>query len=148
MNIPKSCRRPVLSLLYATKSTFTAPNLCWACALASPVILLTGDHVIQIGQISPSASSTRDLVTRLFERLREFFRKLRHPNHLIDSVINRFITSSVAVDQPKQCTGGAIRIVIRYKDQDAAVCQTTTLRDLSSKVQKTIQPVFTYQSLA
>ena len=67
MNIPKSCRRPVVSLLYATKSAFTAPNLCWACALASPVIFLTGDHVMQIGfgQISPSASSTRDLGTRL-----------------------------------------------------------------------------------
>ena len=49
MNIPKSCRRPVVSLLYATKSAFTAPNLCWACALASPVIFLTGDHVMQIG---------------------------------------------------------------------------------------------------
>ena len=42
-------------------------NLCWACALASPVTFLTGDHVMQIGfgQISPSASSTRDLGTRL-----------------------------------------------------------------------------------
>ena len=66
-NIPKSCRRPVVSLLYATKSAFTAPNLCWVCALASPVTFLTGDHVMQIGfgQISPSASSTRDLGTRL-----------------------------------------------------------------------------------
>ena len=58
---------------YATKSAFTAPNLCWACALASPVTFLTGDHVMQIrfGQISPSASSTRDLGTR---RAREFTR--------------------------------------------------------------------------
>jgi len=36
------------------------------------------------------------------ERLREVFCRLRYPNHLIDSVINRFITSRVAVDQPKQ----------------------------------------------
>ena len=65
--VPKWCRRPVVSLLYATKSAFTAPNLCWACALAFPVTFLTGDHVMQIGfgQISPSASSTRDLGTRL-----------------------------------------------------------------------------------
>ena len=59
----------VVSLLYATKSAlaFTAPNLCWACALASSVTFLTGDHIMQIGfgQISPSASSTRDLGTRL-----------------------------------------------------------------------------------
>ena len=76
-NIPKSCRRPVVSLLHASKSALaeaftvycssTAPNLCWACALASPVTFLTGDHVMQIGfgQISPSVSSTRDLGTRL-----------------------------------------------------------------------------------
>ena len=70
-NIPKSCRRHGVSLLYATKSAFTlaftAPNLYLACALASPVTFLTGDHVMQIGfgQISPSASSTRDLGTRL-----------------------------------------------------------------------------------
>ena len=46
---------------------FPAPNLCRACALASPVTFLTGDHVMQMGfgQISPSASSTRDLGTRL-----------------------------------------------------------------------------------
>ena len=42
-NIPKSCRRPVVSLLYATKSAFTAPKLCWACALAFPVTFLTGN---------------------------------------------------------------------------------------------------------
>ena len=67
MDIPKSCLKPVVSLLYATKLAFIAPNLCWACALASPVIFLTGDYVMQIGfgQISPSASSARDLGTRL-----------------------------------------------------------------------------------
>ena len=66
-NIRRSCRRPVVSLLYATKSAFTAPNLCWACALASPVTFLTGDHVMKIGfgQISPSASSSSDLGKRL-----------------------------------------------------------------------------------
>ena len=68
-NIAKSCHRPVVSLLYASKSAlaFTAPNLCWSCALASPVTFLIGDHVMQIGfgQISPSASSSRDLGTRI-----------------------------------------------------------------------------------
>ena len=102
--IRKSCRRPVVSLLYmyATKSALTAPfsspdptiflacgrdreicrrperscalgtrmwllRICWACALASPVTFLTGDHVMQIGfgQMSPSASSSRDLGARL-----------------------------------------------------------------------------------
>ena len=48
VNIAKSRRRPVVSLLFATKSAFTAPNLCRVCALASPVTVLTGDHVMQI----------------------------------------------------------------------------------------------------
>ena len=54
------------------KSAFTAPNLCWACALASPVTFLTGGQVMQVGfgQISPLAIlplalSTRDLGTEL-----------------------------------------------------------------------------------
>ena len=81
------------------------------------------------------------------ERLREVFRKLRYPNHLIYSVINSFITSRAAVDQPKQHTNDAIPIVIPYKDQDAAVSVKRQLRDLSSKVQKTIQPLFTSRKL-
>ena len=80
------------------------------------------------------------------ERLRGVFRKLSYPN-LIDSVINKFITTRVAVDQPKQHTDDAIRIVIHYKDQDAAVSVKQQLTDLSSKVQKTIQPVFTSRKL-
>jgi len=81
------------------------------------------------------------------KRLRGVFRKLRYPNHLIDSVINRFITSRVTVDQPKQHTDDAIRIVIPYKDQHAAVSVKRQLRNLSTKVQKTIQPVFTSRQL-
>lgn len=81
------------------------------------------------------------------ERLREVFRKLRYPIHLIDSVNDRFITSRVAVDHPKRHTDDAIRIVIPYKDQDATVSVKRQLRDLSSKVQKTIQPVFISRKL-
>ena len=81
------------------------------------------------------------------ERLRGVFRKLRYPNHLIDSVINKFITSRVAADQPKQHTDDVIRIAIPCKDQDAAVSVKRQLRDLSSKVRKTIQPVFTSRKL-
>ena len=66
------------------------------------------------------------------ERLRGVFRKLRYPNHLIDSVINRFITSRVALEQPKQHTDDAIWIVIPYKHQDAAV---------------SVKPVFTSRKL-
>ena len=81
------------------------------------------------------------------ERLKGVFRKLRYPNHLTDSVIKRFITSRVSVDQPKQHTDDVIRIVIPYKNQVAAVSVKQKLRDLSSKVRKIIQPVLTSRKL-
>ena len=51
------------------------------------------------------------------------------------------------MDQPKQHTDDIIRIVIPYKDQDAAVSVKRQLRDLRSKVRKTIHPVFTNRKL-
>ena len=51
------------------------------------------------------------------------------------------------MDQPKQHTDDIIRIVIPYKDQDAAASVKRQLRDLRSKVRKTIQPVFTSRKL-
>ena len=74
------------------------------------------------------------------------FCKLRYPNHLIDSVINSFITSRVALDQPKQHTNETIWMVIPCEDQDAAMSVKQQL-DLSSNVQKTIQTVFTSRKL-
>ena len=49
----KACRKLVLCdkvvpWTVLCKSAFTAPNLCWACALASPVTFLTGGHVVQM----------------------------------------------------------------------------------------------------
>ena len=73
--------------------------------------------------------------------------ELRYPNHFIDSVINRFITSRVTVDQPKHHSDDVIRIIIPCKDQDVAVSVKRQLRDLSSKVRKTTQPVFTIRKL-
>ena len=51
------------------------------------------------------------------------------------------------MDQPKQHTDDVIRIVIPYKDQDATVSVKRQLRDLSSKVRKIIQPMFTSRKL-
>ena len=88
-------------------------------------------------------SSSRVHFSEEYERLRGVFLKLRYPNHFIDSVINRFITSRVAVDQPKHHSDYVIRIVTLHKDQDAAVSVKRQFRDLSSEVRKTTQPVFT-----
>ena len=51
------------------------------------------------------------------------------------------------MDQPNQHTDDVIRIVIPYKDQDAAVSVKRQLTDLSSKMRKTIQPVFNSRKL-
>ena len=51
------------------------------------------------------------------------------------------------MNQPKQHTDDAIRIVSPYKDQEAAVSVKRQLSDLSSKVQKTIQPMFIIRKL-
>ena len=68
-----------LGLYCSSTAPSTAPSLCWAYALATPVTFLTGDHVMQIGfgQISPSASSTRDLGTRLLDYRRNLSLSLR-----------------------------------------------------------------------
>ena len=51
------------------------------------------------------------------------------------------------MDQPKHHSDDVIWIVIPYNDQDAAVFVNRQLRDLSSKVRKTMQPVFTGRKL-
>ena len=51
------------------------------------------------------------------------------------------------MDQPKHHSDDVIRIVIPYNDQDAAVSVKRQLRDLSRKVQKTMQLVFTSRKL-
>ena len=53
--------------------------------------------------------------------LRGVFLKLRYLIAHVDSVINRFITSRLAVDLNNHHTDDVIQIVIPYKDQDAAV---------------------------
>ena len=82
------------------------------------------------------------------ECLRGVFRKLRYPNHLTDSVINRFITSRVAVDQPKQHTDDVIRIVIPYKDQVMLQCLSNdNLEILAARCERSSNPCLLAASL-
>ena len=68
-------------------------------------------------------------------------------NHLTNSAINTFIYSRVADQQPLQASGrlagnDVTRVVIPFKDQDSANTVKTPWKDLSIKLQTTIQPVF------
>jgi len=80
------------------------------------------------------------------ERLKSVFSRLKYPRHLINSTINTFVNSRVADQQsPKASTEMAknvTRVVIPFKDQDSANIVKPKLKDLSVKLQTTIQPVF------
>ena len=81
------------------------------------------------------------------ERLKSLFSRLDYPRHLINSTINTFVNSRVSDQQPLQASGkmagnDVTRIVIPFKDQDSANIVKTQLKDLSIKLQTTIQPVF------
>ena len=74
-------------------------------------------------------------------------RRLDYPHHLINSTINTFVNSRVSDQQPLQASekmagNDVTRIVIPFKDQDSANIVKTQLKDLSIKLQTTIQPVF------
>ena len=81
------------------------------------------------------------------ERLKSVFSRLKYPLHLINSTINTFINSRVADQQTPQASpvmeNDVTRVIIPgFKDQVSADIVKTQLKDLSLKLQTTIQPVF------
>ncbi|XP_022784882.1 uncharacterized protein LOC111325341 [Stylophora pistillata] len=92
-------------------------------------------------------SSSRLYFSEECERLKKLFSRLDYPHHLINSAINTFMNSRIADQQPLQALGrlaknDVTRVVIPFKDQDSANIVKTQLKDLSIKLQTTIQPVF------
>ena len=86
------------------------------------------------------------------ERLKSLFSRLDYPHHLINSTIYTFVNSRVADQQPLQASGkmagnDVTRVVIPFKDQDSANIVKTQLKDLSIKLQTTIQHVFVSQKI-
>ena len=86
------------------------------------------------------------------DRLKSVFSRLKYPKQLVNSTIKRFVDSKVC-DQPRplstaQGTDNTVRVVLPFKDQNSAeFVKKKTLKDLSLKVNKTIQPVFTSRKL-
>ena len=79
-----------------------------------------------------------------YERLKSLFSRLDYPHRHINSAINTFINSRVADQQSLQASGRLARnevtqVVIPFKDTNIV---KTQLKDLSIKLQTTIQPVF------
>ena len=78
------------------------------------------------------------------ERLKSVFSRLKYPPDLINSAINTFINSRVADQETPQASPVMENDVnsIPFKDQVSADIVKTQLKDLSLKLQTTIQPVF------
>lgn len=67
-----------------------------------------------------------------------------HPDNYLDGVIGMLFRHAYSRCQHDYDSAGVVLLcLIPYKDQDATVSVKRQLRDLSSKVKKTIQPVFT-----
>ena len=79
------------------------------------------------------------------DRLKLLFSRLKYPDKLINSTITRFIAikaSEQPVPSPTNNSPEPVRVVVPFKDQASADSLRTQLKDLSRKINTTIQPVF------
>ena len=73
------------------------------------------------------------------------FSRLKYPDNLVNSTISRFVATK-ASDQPVSAPAVSdrsdlIRVVLPFKDQASTDVVRTQLKDLSQKIQTTVQPV-------
>ena len=86
-----------------------------------------------------------------FDRLKLVFSRLQYPDNLVNSTISRFVAAK-ASDQPVSSPAVSdrsdpIRVVLPFKDQASDDIVRTQLKDLSQKIQTTVQPVFVSQKI-
>ena len=95
-------------------------------------------------------SLSPDLLSKECRNLKAVFLKLKYPERLIDSTISRF-NHSLALDQTQTkstlTNDNPIRIILPFKDQTLADIVRRDLRDLSTKINKNLQPIFTSRKL-
>ena len=90
-------------------------------------------------------------VTEECERLKSVLSKLKYLKHLVDSTVKTFLNLRVAEQsllRSKSTTENTTQIVIPFKYQESANIVKTQLKDLSMKLQTTVQPVFTSRKIA
>ena len=79
------------------------------------------------------------------DRLKLLFSRLKHPDKLINSTITRFIAIKATeqpVPSPTESNSPEPVVVLPFKGQALADILRTQLKDLSQKINTTIQPVF------
>ena len=92
-------------------------------------------------------SSTTEAFNGECAKFRSIFSRLDYPIGLINSTINMFIQNIVTKPEKKTDDGNTVRIVLPFKDQIGANAVRRQLRDLSSKISVTLQPVFVSKKL-
>ena len=92
-------------------------------------------------------SSTNEAFNEECDKLRSIFSRLDYPIGLINSTIDMFIQNITTKPEKKTDDGNTIRIVLPFKDQIAANAVRRQLRDLSSKISVTLQPIFVSKKL-
>ena len=80
------------------------------------------------------------------KRLKTAFSRLKYPKHLLNSTIKSLLDSKVCDQQrplsPAKETDDTVRVVLPFKDQISADIVKEHVKDLSLKVNTTVQPVF------
>ena len=79
------------------------------------------------------------------------FSRLKYPDNFVNSTISQFVAAK-ASDQPVSSPAVSdrsdpIRVVLPFKDQASADIVRAQLKDLSQKIQATVQPVFVSQKI-
>ena len=79
------------------------------------------------------------------------FSRLKYPDNLVNSTISRFVATK-ASDQPVSAPAVSersdpIRVVLPFRHQVSADVVRAQLKDLSQKIQATVQPVFVTQKI-
>ena len=90
-------------------------------------------------------SSTQDFLLQKCKNLKGIFLKLKYPEKLIDSAINRLQHSTDPVQTP---ANSPVRITLPFKDQKSADVVRRRLGDLGTKTNQQLQPVFTSKKIA
>ena len=88
-------------------------------------------------------SSNWSYFSEEFDRLKSVFSRLKYPDNLVNSTISRFVAAK-ASDQPVSSPAVSdrldpIRVVLPFKDQASADIVRFRLKDLSQKIQTTVQ---------
>ena len=84
-------------------------------------------------------SSTQDFFSQECKNLKDIFLKMKYPEKLIDSAINRIQHPTDPVQAPSD---SPVRITLPFKDQKLADVRRQ-LGDLGTKINQQLQPVFT-----